>query len=333
MIVTKTPLRVGFFGGGTDLPQYYNSGKEGVCVSATIDSYIYIAANRCTTPHLRIIYSEMELADNIEKIRHDRVREALKYFSITNNIEICSFSDFSTKGTGLGSSSTFTVGLVNALSHLYSSEELSRWNLADIACHIEIDKCKEPIGKQDQYAAAYGGLNEYTFTDTDVYIEPIQATKQTLNALCRQLFFIDTKIPRSAGKVLSTQAEKLTNDQATIDKTQKMVDLAKYSVKLLIDNKVNDFGALLDEAWKIKRGLTEYVTNDTIDEIYDRIKKAGALGGKILGAGGGGYFLAYIPAYKIRDALEQLKDYDIKQFNFTKQGSSVELHDNESNIL
>ena len=148
MIVTKTPLRISFFGGGSDIPEFYEN-NDGICVSTAIKSYIYIAAHKCVAPHLKVIYSELELETDIDKIKHDRVREVLKSFDINSNIEICSFSDIPVRGTGLGSSSTFTVGLINAINKIkYPFIDMTKKELAEYACYIEIDRCKEPIGKK-----------------------------------------------------------------------------------------------------------------------------------------------------------------------------------------
>jgi len=176
MIVTKTPLRISLFGGGSDIPEFYRE-HGGLVISAAINSYIYIAANRCVAPHLKVIYSQLELEHEVDKIKHDRVRETLKYFEIDSNIEIASFSNIPTKGTGLGSSSTFTVGLIKAIMEM-RNEGCSRGYLAELASLIEIDKCGEPIGKQDQYAAAYGGVHIYRFkTNGEVHVQPFTNIK------------------------------------------------------------------------------------------------------------------------------------------------------------
>ena len=173
MIVTKTPLRISFFGGGSDIQEFYQH-HDGMVLSTSINSYIYLAVNQCVAPHLKVIYSQLELQDYVENIKHDRVKEALKYYGLTSNMEICSFSDVPTKGTGLGSSSTFTVGLVNALHNIKYKEKMLPQNMAEMACYIEIEKCHEPIGKQDQYAAAFGGFNIIEFNDSEVHVRPMK---------------------------------------------------------------------------------------------------------------------------------------------------------------
>lgn len=326
MIVTRTPLRVSFFGGGSDIPEFYEKYGEGICISTTINSYIYLAVNRCVASHLRVIYSELEQVEKVDDIKHDRVREALKYWGIESNIEICSFSDMPTKGTGLGSSSTFTVGLMNALSRIASNDELGRWSLADLACHIEIDKCKQGIGKQDQYAAAYGGLNRYTFTPTGVYVDPVQVTRYTSHALNSNLLFFNTNITRDATAVLAPQIESLKNDDKAVGYTKKLVDMARTGTKLLEDNKLNDFGALLGQSWEIKRNMSPGVSTQLIDEMYDECIVNGALGGKLLGAGGGGYLMMYVPNHHKKAVIEAMDKMGSKpsQFLFTHTGSTID---------
>jgi D-glycero-alpha-D-manno-heptose-7-phosphate kinase len=163
MIISKTPLRISFFGGGSDIPQFYDE-NDGMVLSTTINSHIYLAINRCVAPHLKVIYSELEHVNNIEEVKHNRVRECLKHFDLPSNIEICSFSDVPVRGTGLGSSSTFTVGLINALHRITTGRNIDHNELAELASYIEIVKCNEPIGKQDQSAAAFGGFNAIYFS-------------------------------------------------------------------------------------------------------------------------------------------------------------------------
>ena len=212
MIVTKTPLRVSFFGGGSDIPEFYEN-NEGLCVSAAINSYIYIAAHQCVAPHLKVIYSELELEHDIEKIKHNRVREVLKEFDITSNMEICSFSDIPVKGTGLGSSSTFTVGLINAINKIrYPFRDISKKKLAEIASYVEIERCKEPIGKQDQYAAAYGGLKAYRFSKKDVEVRRVNTSNITDRVLSDRLMCFNTGVNRLASSILTEQVDKLKNN-------------------------------------------------------------------------------------------------------------------------
>jgi D-glycero-alpha-D-manno-heptose-7-phosphate kinase len=223
MIVTKTPLRVSWYGGGSDIASFY-SKHPGLVVSSAINRTIQIAVNRCETDHCRVIYSELEVVKNASELKHDRVRESLKRFGIKSNIEICSFSDVSTKGTGLGSSSTFTVGLINALAQI-SNVQLSTRQIAEMACQIEIDDCKEPIGKQDQYAAAFGRMNAFRFnSDGEVDIEPLEVAN--LHKLNDNFLMYSTGITRKTSDILSKQSTAMDSEKS-FDTMKTMVDYGR----------------------------------------------------------------------------------------------------------
>ena len=323
MIVTKTPLRISFFGGGSDIPQFYEK-NEGMVVSTAINSYIYLAVNRCTANHIKVIYSHLEQATSIDEVKHDRVRECLRHFEFPSNIEIASFSDVPVRGTGLGSSSTFTVGLVNALHRLSFNRNIDNKELAELASYIEITRCNEPIGKQDQYAAAYGGFNTIHFNGNDIRVKPVDVDPLIIHELGNNLVAFNTGINRNASEVLSKQIENLKGTLTT-ELTKTMVEMAKQSVKILQRRNVDDFGDLLDSAWQIKKKLADNVSNDKIDEMYSIAKNNGALGGKILGAGGGGYLLVYVPAKHKNRLLESMKRYERFNFRFSKHGSTLEV--------
>jgi len=323
MIVTKTPLRISFFGGGSDIPQFYEQ-SQGLCVSTTIDSYIYLAVNRSVANHLKVVYSELELETSVEEIKHDRVREILKHYDINSNIEICSFSDVPTKGTGLGSSSTFTVGLINAIHNIKTGKPISKKILAELSSYIEINRCNQPIGKQDQYAASYGGLNAYYFNKNEVVVEPIDLSFASIMDLNKRLMIFDTNIRRMASSVLTEQVDKLKTN-VNIENTKRIVDFARDSIKLLETNKLDDFGALFDSAWQTKKKLSSNISNEQIDTMYEDAMKAGALGGKILGAGGGGYLMMYVPEKHQYNVASALRNYNIFNVNFEHKGSTVEM--------
>lgn len=323
MFVTKTPLRISFFGGGSDLPQFYEE-NEGMVLSTAINSYIYLSVNRCVTSHIRVIYSVLEQVESVDDVRHDRVREALKHFEIPSNIEIASFSDVPTKGTGLGSSSTFTVGLMNALYRLSNGRNIDPHELAELASYLEITKCGQPIGKQDQYAAAYGGFNVIHFHNNHVKVKALDADPIVLHELDNNLVCFNTGINRQASDILTKQVENLKTVR-TIEQTKSMVELAKNGVKLLQKRKVDDFGNLLDQAWQIKKQLSDNITSPEIDEMYNRAMQNGALGGKLLGAGGGGYMLFYVTEKNKNRLLEAMKNYTRFNFRFAKQGSTLEV--------
>ena len=323
MIVTKTPLRVSFFGGGSDIPQFYRE-HGGVCVSAAINSYIYIAAHQCVAPHLKVIYSKLELEHDIEQIKHDRVREVLKNYNLNSNMEIASFSNIPTKGTGLGSSSTFTVGLINAMHHIKQNLPINKYTLAELASLIEIDKCGEPIGKQDQYAAAFGGLNVYEFNkDDSVKVTNLELSTD-VKQLQKNLLCFNTGIVRMASSVLSEQVEKLKTN-VNVDNTKRIVNMAYKSIDLLKSNNLDKFGILMHESWQVKKQLSSNVSNSLIDDMYTTAMEAGALGGKILGAGGGGYLLMYVPENRQKSVLNAMKGYPRFEFKFDYDGSKVEM--------
>jgi len=323
MIVTKTPLRVSFLGGGSDIPEFYNY-EQGLCVSTTINSYIYLAVNRCVARHLKVVYSELELENDIENIKHDRVREILKHYKQTTNIEICSFSDVPTKGTGLGSSSTFTVGLINAIHNIVSGKQIEKKILAELACYIEINKCNQPIGKQDQYAASYGGLNAYWFDKNEVKVQPLNMNFATVMDLNDRLLFFNTGISRKTENVLSEQVFNLKK-KINIDETKQLVDMAKESIKLLENNKLDNFGELLGHSWNIKKKLSSNISNETIEEMYETAILNGAIGGKVLGAGGGGYMMFYVPEKYQYNVIQSLTKFQKVNFKFEQKGSTVEM--------
>lgn len=323
MIVTKTPLRISFFGGGSDIPQFYNN-NEGLTISTTIDKHIYIAANRCVADHLKIVYSELELRNNINDINHDRVRESLKYFNLTSNMEICSFSDVPTKGTGLGSSSTFTAGLINALHYISKKNRIKEKELAELSCLIEIVLCGEPIGKQDQYAAAYGGLNLIHYDSSGVRVERLKIDAYDLNDLNLNLLCFNTGQTRQASSILSGVVEDIKINK-NIEATRTLVKITKEALTLLKGGYINDFGALLNDAWTLKKSTSDKISNPIIDQMYQDAIAAGALGGKILGAGGGGFLMMYVPENKQRYVREALKNFQELTYRFTKTGSTIEM--------
>lgn len=319
MIVTRTPLRISFFGGGSDLPAYYNN-SPGLVVSAAINRHIQIAVNKCEPKHIRVVYSELEQASTVEKIKHTRAKAVLNHFGIKSNIEIASFSDITTRGSGLGSSSSYTVGLINAMYNMLKLGYTKK-DLAEDACTIEIHRLGEPIGKQDQYAASYGGINAIHFYNDGVDVVPIGLNHSHLADLNDNLLCYSTGISRDASSVLEGQVKNLISNSDTIPNTKVLVDLAEQSINYLRIGKLDDFGVMLDEGWKIKRKLAPGITNELIDIMYDTAKAAGAFGGKLLGAGGGGFMIFYVSP-KNRDSVRvKMKDYKQFHFKFTDNGS------------
>lgn len=322
MIITKTPLRISFFGGGSDIPQFYEN-RPGLVVSTAINRYIQLAVNRCEPHHVRVVYSELEQADTVDGIKHTRAKATLKHFGISTGFEIASFSDITTKGSGLGSSSSYTVGLANALYN-YRMLGYTRRDLAETACHIELNILKEPIGKQDQYAAAYGGFNAIRFDSNNVEVTSVPVSHSTLSELNDNLICFSTGMTRDASSVLDQQVKNLVESKA-IDGTAKLVDMAETSLWYLSNNKLDDFGALLHEAWMEKKKLAAGISNPDIDSMYELARRAGALGGKVLGAGGGGYMLLYVPTKDYGRVKLAMRDYRQFHFKFTDQGSAVTI--------
>ena len=327
MIVTKTPLRISFFGGGSDVEAFY-SQHGGAVLSTTIDKHIHLAVQQVAQPHYKIMYSEVEQVESGSDIKHDRVKEALRYFNIPAGIEIASFADIPTKGTGLGSSSAFTAGLVNALAD-YTSRPMSRYDRAELACRIEIEMCGEKIGKQDQYASTFGGFNFITFDKNGVDVSPINISSHTMETFSDHLVCFYTGQTRSASTILSDQVEKLERKDSDITFfTKELVDMAHTARAELRAGRLHNVGALLDDGWRIKKKLSKNISNPLIDQMYEDAMKAGALGGKLLGAGGGGYLLLFVQRRHQSKVFEKLKGYQPFYFNFTDKGSSIVYSDN-----
>lgn len=318
MIITRTPLRISFTGGGTDLPAFYKNGY-GAVVSTSIDKYIYITVNKRFDDSIRVSYSQTEIVNHVDELKHDIARECLRMVGIPGGIEITSIADIPS-GTGLGSSSSFAVGLLNAL-YTYVGERLSAEELANRACQIEINVLGHPIGKQDQYAAAYGGVNYFTFErNGDVQREKILVSDNDLRNMNRKLMMFYTGIRRSADGILSRQSQETKNKMEVLmfmrDQANRMRD------GLVQKGFTPDFAKMLGEAWQKKKSITSGISNPEIDELYQKAISAGATGGKLLGAGGGGFILLccdepYQPA--VREALG-LRELD---FEISLNGSRV----------
>lgn len=319
MIISKTPLRISFVGGGTDLKAFYKHGY-GAVVSTAIDKYVYITVNKTFAGHIRIGYSKVEYKKKVKDIQHNLVREALKLVGIKKGIEIFYMSDMlpAHEGSGLGASSSITVGTLNAL-HAFKKEYVSAKKLAEEACKIEIQILGEPIGKQDQYAAAYGGFNYIKFkADESVEIDPV--IFKLKNKLKKKLlmFYIGDK-PKTR-VVLSEQTKKTIQN---LEVLRQMSGLAKELKKSLEKNNLSQFADLLHQNWLLKQKLSSKITNPKINEYYQKARNVGALGGKILGSGGGGFLLLYCEEKnqkKVRKALKNLRE---SHFNFESQGSKI----------
>lgn len=322
MIISRTPLRVSFAGGGSDLRAFYGE-EPGAVVATAIDKYIYITVNPKFDREIRASYSVTEMVPTVADLRHELIREALRMLGIDGGIEITSISDIPSQGTGLGSSSSYTVGLLNAL-HAHSHNYAGAERLAREACHIEIDRCAKPIGKQDQYIAAYGGFQFIQFNpDESVFVDPIICRPETRAQLASRLLMLYTGMTRSADDVLREQSRNVTADPSRRDAQRAMAALARDLRDSLCRDDLSVVGDILHEGWVRKKSLASGVSSGVIDEWYRKARERGAEGGKILGAGGGGFLLIYAPPEKhpgIMAALSQLKPVQIR---FEPQGSKI----------
>jgi len=319
MIISKTPMRVSFCGGGTDLEEFYKN-ETGAITSTAINRYVYITVNEKFDNDIRLSYSKTENVKHVDEVEHNLLREAMKLTGVVRGVEVTSMADIPSRGTGLGSSSSFTVGLLNALySHM--GQHKSAESLARDACKIEIDLLKEPIGKQDQYIAAYGGFKHISFNpDGEVFVEPIVCKKSTKEELQENLLMFYTGITRKANSILS---EQKANSEAKRDILSRMGDLSVEFKDTLNSNDLGKIGALLHKNWIYKKKLSLGITTPLIDEYYEKALNAGASGGKILGAGGGGFLLLYCEKQKQNKVFEVLKDIRHIPFKFEAAGSRL----------
>jgi len=322
MIISRTPLRISFVGGGSDLPAFYER-EPGAVVSATINRYIYITVNPKFDRRIRASYSQTETVDRVEELQHELIREALLVTGIDGAIEISSISDIPSRGTGLGSSSAYTVGLLNAL-YAHTGRLAGAERLAREACAIEIERCGRPIGKQDQYSAAYGGLKHLRFNpDGTVFVDQILCDPATRRRLESRLLLLYTGHTRRAETILEEQSRNSAERDATRAGLRRMTALAGDLCAALNRSDLNGFGEVLHANWEEKRRLATGITTPTLDAWYDRARAEGAIGGKVLGAGGGGFLLLYAPPDRHGDICSALPDLRRVTFHFEPQGSRL----------
>lgn len=309
MIISRTPLRISLFGGGSDLPSFYRT-HHGAALSFTIDKYVNIIVNRRLDNKIIVEWSqEREVVDSVNQVKHDLVREALKFTETTGGIEVHTISDITSAGSGLGSSSAVTVGLLKALDpSLYASD------LADGAVDIELKRIGKPIGIQDQWAAAHGGFNLFEFrADRSHTIAFLR-----LAPFCANLLLFATNLTRKADDIL-----KQINVGIQVETLATMANMAREAAILLEKQRFDEVGRMLHTAWKMKKSLAGAITNPTIDSMYETARDAGALGGKICGAGGGGYLLLYAPPQQHQAIRTALADYQELPFNYEPKGSRI----------
>lgn len=332
MIITRTPFRISFFGGGTDYPIHYKK-NGGAVLSTTINKYCYISC-RYLPPFFdykyRIRYALREETKNISEIKHPSVRECLKFLKIKGGIEMVHTSDIPAR-SGVGSSSSFTVGFLNSLYAL-SGKMVTKRQLAREAIYVERSILKENVGSQDQVAVAFGGINKIEFgVDRDFYVTPITIKQDKLKILQDSLMLFYTGFIRNASDIAGAQIKTSHTKKRELGFLMSTVDEAINILNADSDN-IDDFGKLLHESWKIKRSLTNLITNGKIDQIYRASLDAGALGGKLLGAGGGGFMLFYVPPENQRKVKEKLKGLLHVPFGFENLGSQVIMYSTQDFI-
>jgi len=322
MVITKTPFRISFFGGGTDYPVWYKE-NAGAVLSTTIDKYCYITC-RYLPPFFehkhRIVYSKIENVKAVGEIQHPAVKAILEFCKIDKGVEIHHDADLPAR-SGLGSSSSFTVGLLHSLYALkgYVSSELQ---LAKEAIHIERDILKENVGSQDQVSAAHGGFNKIIFGREDEFrVEPITVAKEKIRQLEDHLLLIFTGFSRFASEIAQEQIKNTPRRKEELSSMQEMVDKAVDIINNGRD--IEEFGRLLNEAWKLKKSLSDKISTSVVDEMYQAALKAGAVGGKLLGAGGGGFMLLFAPPERHQRIKEALKEFLEVEFSFENEGSRI----------
>ncbi len=319
MIITRTPFRISFAGGGSDLGAFY-SKEPGVVLSTAIDKYMYLTVMNRFGNNFRISYSRTELVDKVSQIEHPIVRQCLHNLGVNRGLEIVSMADIPAQ-SGLGSSSSFTVGLLHAV-YAMQGQVVSADRLAREACQIEIEELHEPIGKQDQYIAAFGGLQLIQFNpDGSVFVDPVVCRPGTRDELNRRLLMFYTGITRSAGEVLTRQRASTEEKRPLL---RKMCAIALKCRDILTSGKdLNSFGRSLHEGWEAKRALETSISNSQIDDYYERGLRAGALGGKLLGAGGGGFLLFFCEPHLQNGLREELSGLTEIPFGLEPQGSKI----------
>ena len=318
MIVIQTPLRISLMGGGTDFEEFYLK-HGGAVLSAAINKCVFIIIKERFDDMIYINYSKKEIVEKVSDIKHDLVREAMRVTGVDKGVEITTLSDVPADGTGLGTSSSITVGLLQAL-YSYRGENKAAETLAREACNIEIEYLKKPIGKQDQYIAAYGNTQLITFNKRGIELETIEISPQHKRRLDENLLLFYTGTHRDSSEILFEQRENIHERIEVLLEMKRLVFKAKDSI---LEGNLDYFGEILHHSWDLKKRLASKITNPKIDEVYKTALRAGAIGGKITGAGGGGFLLLYCPKQRqdnVRSALNDLRELP---FHFEPDGSKV----------
>lgn len=319
MIISQTPLRISFAGGGTDLKSFYGI-EEGWVISSAIDKYVYVIVKERFDDKIYINYSSKEIVDHVDEVEHGLVREAMKKVGIEKGVEITTLADIPSEGSGLGSSSSITVGLLNAL-YTYNGILVTAETLAREACEIEIDILGKPIGKQDQYIAAYGGVRFFKFKpDETVTVERVKLENCNKRKFGSNLLLFYTGETRSADGILTEQRNQTINK---IDFLRAMKQQAAEVKECIYANQFDRVGEVLKQGWELKKQLASQISNGRIDRMYRAAIEAGAIGGKITGAGGGGFMMLYCPRERQNQLREALKEYREFPFFLEKYGSRI----------
>jgi D-glycero-alpha-D-manno-heptose-7-phosphate kinase len=322
VIITQTPLRVGLVGGGTDLPGYYRE-HGGRVLNAAIDKYVYVVVKQRFDDEIYVNYSTKEIVSRVEDLQHELVREAMHMAGVRGGVEITTLADIPSAGSGLGSSSSVTVGLLHAL-FAYQGRQVTAEELAERACAIEIDRCRKPIGKQDQYVAAFGGICDIHFGPGDrVFVDQLKVSSLVRRQIQDELLLFFTGITRSANTILGEQTANIAD---RLPQLAQLRDLAGEAASGLRDGDVNALGTALNKSWQAKRVLASGVSNPQIDQMIEAALAAGATGAKVTGAGGGGFLLVVCPLERQRAAREQLAAMKELPINIEPFGSRVVLN-------
>ena len=332
MIISKTPYRISFFGGGSDYPAWYNV-NGGAVISTTIDKYIYISC-RYLPPFFkhkyRIVWSHIDNVKKIDQIKHEVVKEMLKKYKIRSGLEIHYDGDLPAR-SGMGSSSAFVVGLMNLLNN-FQGKKINKKKLAQKSIYFEQKILKDVVGSQDQVAVTYGGFNKIIFKPGGKFnVHPISIKKDTLNKLNRNLLLVFTGIKRTAHDIARGYVNKLYKSKKS--QILQISSLVEDAEKTLINGDINNFGKLLHETWLEKRNLSLSITNPSIDEIYSNAINKGAIGGKLLGAGGGGFFLFYVPYFRQKNFIKYFRKLITIPFKFSSEGSSILFKNIDKEII
>ena len=331
MVISRTPFRISFFGGGTDYPSWYLK-HGGAVLATTIDKYCYLTCRYLPPffPHrFRVVWSKIETCQSIDEILHPAVRETLRYLGINSGLSIHHDGDLPAR-SGMGSSSAFTVGILHALYAL-QGQMISKSQLAQKSIYIEQKVLKETVGSQDQTSASYGGLNHITFAQNgEITVQPLTIKNERAQALNDYLMLFYTGIERTAADIAQSYVPEIRSKSRQLNSISEMVD---EGIAILNSNEsLIQFGTLLDDAWKAKRSLSAQVTNPTIDQLYDLVISAGAIGGKITGAGGGGFFLVFAEPHHHKKIREKLNKLIHVPFSFEYSGSQIIFSSNSKSI-